>query len=72
MGSLGEGTGRASGTLQQCHPAGPRNAGLLAVEILALANEHLQRKLTTFKQRLTEKVGAKDAALQKKLAEKDV
>ena len=44
---------------------GPRNAGLLAVEILALADPTLQEKLTEFKKKLTEKVGAKDAALQK-------
>ncbi len=43
---------------------GPRNAGLLAVEILALADVMLQTKLTEFKHKLGEKVGAKDAALQ--------
>ncbi len=46
---------------------GARNAGLLAVEILALADTELQDKLTTFKHSLTEKVGAKDAALQKQI-----
>ena len=46
---------------------GARNAGLLAVEILALASGQLQEKLAAFKQRLTEKVGAKDAALQESL-----
>ena len=46
---------------------GPRNAGLLAVEILALVDPTLQDKLTEFKKKLTEKVGAKDAALQKML-----
>jgi 5-(carboxyamino)imidazole ribonucleotide mutase len=46
---------------------GPRNAGLLAVQILALGNVGLQEKLVAFKRQLTEKVQAKDAALQKKL-----
>ena len=43
---------------------GPRNAGLLAVEILALSNPTLQDKLTDFKHKLAEKVREKDAALQ--------
>ncbi|MFZ5829305.1 MAG: 5-(carboxyamino)imidazole ribonucleotide mutase [Planctomycetota bacterium] len=43
---------------------GPRNAGLLAVHILALGDERLQDKLTAFRHRLAEKVGARDAALQ--------
>jgi 5-(carboxyamino)imidazole ribonucleotide mutase len=43
---------------------GPRNAGLLAVEVLALADVTLQKKLTEFRHKLAEKVGAKDAALQ--------
>jgi 5-(carboxyamino)imidazole ribonucleotide mutase len=46
---------------------GPRNAGLLAVEILALADPVLQRKLTDFKHGLAEKISAKDAALQEKI-----
>jgi 5-(carboxyamino)imidazole ribonucleotide mutase len=49
---------------------GPRNAGLLAVQILALADQSLREKLTAFRQNLTEKVTAKDAALQKKLAQR--
>lgn len=43
---------------------GPRNAGLLAIQILALSDVALQEKLTAFKHKLTEKVGKKDAALQ--------
>ena len=43
---------------------GPRNAGLLAIEILALADTDLQEKLIDFKQHLVEKVAAKNAALQ--------
>jgi 5-(carboxyamino)imidazole ribonucleotide mutase len=43
---------------------GPRNAGLLAVEILALADLTLQTKLTELKHKLAEKIAAKDAALQ--------
>ena len=49
---------------------GARNAGLLAVEILALADGRLQEKLVAFKQELTKKVAAKDAALQAKLGGK--
>ena len=48
---------------------GPRNAGLLAVQILALSDEALAQKFVTFKQQLTEKVAAKDAALQKTIRE---
>ncbi len=46
---------------------GPRNAGLLAVQILALSDATLQEKLVSFKRKLAEKVVAKDAALQKTL-----
>jgi 5-(carboxyamino)imidazole ribonucleotide mutase len=46
---------------------GPRNAGLLAVQIIALGNVALQEKLAAFKHKLVEKVGAKDAALQASL-----
>ena len=49
---------------------GARNAGLLAVEILALSNGDLQKKLAEFRHKLAEKVAAKDAALQAKLTEK--
>ena len=48
---------------------GPRNAGLLAVEILALADPALQQKLAAFRRNLAEKIAAKDAALQKQLGE---
>ena len=43
---------------------GPRNAGLLAVQILALADQGLQNKLTAYKKSLVEKVSGKDQALQ--------
>jgi 5-(carboxyamino)imidazole ribonucleotide mutase len=46
---------------------GPRNAGLLAVQILATSDAQLQKKLVEFKKKLAEKVGAKDATLQKTL-----
>ena len=46
---------------------GPRNAGLLAVQILALSNVGLQDKLAAFKHKLVEKVGEKDEKLQKTL-----
>ena len=48
---------------------GPRNAGLLAVRILALSDEALARKLVTFKQKLVEKVAAKNEALQRTIRE---
>ena len=43
---------------------GPRNAGLLAVQILALADPALREKLAAFKQGLVDQVSAKNAALQ--------
>lgn len=43
-------------------PGGPRNAGLLAVQILALADLSLAAKLVEFKKRLAEKVAAKNAS----------
>ncbi len=47
---------------------GPRNAGLLAVQILALGDPRLQEKLAAFKHQLSEKIRAKDVALQKSIA----
>jgi 5-(carboxyamino)imidazole ribonucleotide mutase len=49
---------------------GPRNAGLLAVQILALADRALAEKLTAFKKKLADKIAAKDAAFQATLREK--
>jgi 5-(carboxyamino)imidazole ribonucleotide mutase len=49
---------------------GPRNAGLLAVQILALNNAALQERLTAFKHSLTEKVSEKDKSLQQSLQQK--
>ena len=48
---------------------GPRNAGLLAVQILALSDRQLQEKLSAFKENLDKKVAAKNAALQTALRE---
>ncbi len=47
---------------------GPRNAGLFAVQILAIADEQLRRQLAEFKQGLAAKIAAKDAELQQRLA----
>ena len=47
---------------------GPRNAGLLAVQILALSDVDLQEKLATFRHTLAEKISAKDDALQSAVA----
>jgi 5-(carboxyamino)imidazole ribonucleotide mutase len=46
---------------------GPRNAGLLAVEIIALGDAALQEKLVTFKHELAEKINAKNEQLQGRL-----
>jgi len=43
---------------------GARNAGLLAVQILALGDAKLQERLGEFRRKLAEKVQAKDRALQ--------
>ena len=48
---------------------GPRNAGLLAVQILALSDQTLAQKLVAFKQKLSEKVAARNEALQKTMRE---
>lgn len=45
-------------------PGGARNAGLLAVQILALADAALAAKLADFKQELVQKVAAKNDRLQ--------
>lgn len=50
--------------------AGATNAALLAVQILARKDAALARKLRTFKKTMATKVGKKNAALQKKLAER--
>lgn len=47
---------------------GARNAGILAVQILAGADPELARQLVSFKHKLVEKIAAKDAAFQEKLA----
>jgi len=46
---------------------GARNAGLFAVQILATGDENLARQFASFKQRLGEKIAAKDAQLQESL-----
>jgi 5-(carboxyamino)imidazole ribonucleotide mutase len=43
--------------------AGARNAAILAVQILALADEELRGKLATFKKTQEKKVIEKDGAL---------
>lgn len=47
---------------------GPRNAGLFAVQILALADADLRAKLVEFKKQLANKVAEKDRKLQQSLA----
>ena len=47
---------------------GARNAGLLAVRILAVADPGLRAAMTTFQARLADSARAKDAALQARLA----
>jgi len=46
---------------------GPRNAGLFAVQILAIADAGLRAKLTEFKKGLEENIANKDTAFQKEL-----
>ncbi|MGQ9505558.1 MAG: 5-(carboxyamino)imidazole ribonucleotide mutase [Thermogutta sp.] len=48
---------------------GARNAGLLAVAILALTDAALAERLKRFRQELAEKVASRDQNLQRKLAE---
>lgn len=50
---------------------GARNAGILAVQMMALADEKLAKKLEDFKTKLAEKIAAKDAAFQAKLGRAD-
>jgi phosphoribosylcarboxyaminoimidazole (NCAIR) mutase len=44
---------------------GPRNAGLFAVQILATGNESLREGLRQFKQRVADKVVAKNQQFQR-------
>ena len=46
---------------------GAKNAGLLAVEILAVSDEALAEKLAEFRTALVEKILKKDAAIQEKV-----
>jgi 5-(carboxyamino)imidazole ribonucleotide mutase len=46
---------------------GPRNAGLFAVQILAVGDESLASKLVEFKKKLATKIEANNAAFQKQL-----
>src|SRR5208283_1709234 len=46
---------------------GARNAGLLAVQMLALADPALQEKYAAYKRALVDKVVAKDAALNEQI-----
>ena len=48
---------------------GARNAGLLAVQILAVSDESLAARFAEFKQGLEQKIAAKDARLQEYLRE---
>ncbi len=43
---------------------GPRNAGLFAIQILATSDETLAAKFADFKERLEQKIAAKNARLQ--------
>jgi len=48
--------------------AGARNAGILAVQMLALSDESLTDKLWEFKKEMAREVEEKDQALQKRIA----
>jgi phosphoribosylaminoimidazole carboxylase PurE protein len=45
-------------------PGGARNAGLLAVQILALSNANLRKKLEEFRTKLPQKIAEKNNALK--------
>jgi len=45
---------------------GARNAAILAVQILAIGDKSLQKKLKSYKKRLAEKVEEKDSKLKSK------
>src|SRR5262245_36695906 len=47
--------------------AGAKNAGLFAVQVLAVANKDLAKKYAAYKEKMAAQVLEKDAALQKKL-----
>lgn len=49
--------------------AGAKNAGILAVQILALGNSALAQQLLEYREHMVSQVLAKDAALQEKLAQ---
>jgi 5-(carboxyamino)imidazole ribonucleotide mutase len=46
---------------------GPRNAGLFAMQVLALADERLRERFADFKKQLAAKVAQKDESLQQEL-----
>ena len=46
---------------------GARNAGLLAVRMLGVADEHLAGEIERFQERMAAEVRAKDAAMQERL-----
>jgi 5-(carboxyamino)imidazole ribonucleotide mutase len=46
---------------------GARNAGLLAVQILALSDENLRKKLEDFRAKLPQKIAEKNAALNARI-----
>ncbi len=48
---------------------GARNAGILAVQILATGDAELADALVAFKEKLVEKIAAKDAAFQERLGQ---
>ena len=45
-----------------------RNAGLFAVQVLALSDEALREKFSQFKTGLADKIAAKDANLQEQIS----
>ncbi len=49
---------------------GPRNAAILAVQIMALSDPDLEKKLAAFKQALCSKVDTRNAALQAAMRER--
>ncbi len=52
--------------------AGAKNAGIFAVQVLALGNERLTTLLKDYRERMAEEVAAKDQALQDRAREQSI
>ena len=62
-------TSSASGMIATVAVDGAANAGLLAVQILALSDDNLSVQLENMKKEMAQAVAEKDADIQRKAAE---